>query len=686
MDCVDEWGASKLGPSLILRALNLSTWQYFVGLTSILIYFLYNFMEMHLIGDLLVGMRRNSVKLLYDPSSNIATHLLPKCEILKGRYWSTPWLCSPHLQTAFLHFFGRPPMFQYRRQIFLPPDGGTVALDWLTTEDIVGGAANLNTLASVHDETPIVIVIPGLTSDSKDPYLKHIVYALAKQGWKTVVANHRGLGGTSITSDRFYNAGWTEDLRNIIAYVHNEHPKAPLLAVGTSIGANILVKYLGEEGENTPLAGGAAICCPWDLVICDRFIRRSFVQRLYGKILTTGLRGYAQLHQSTVTRLADWECIKKSYSIRDFDNYFTCRIGKFETVDTYYRKCSSAQFLSKVSVPLLCVNALDDPVCTKEAIPWDECRANKNIVLATTLHGGHLAFFEGLMAGSIWWVRAVKEFLSVLHSSSLMHTQKKVQTSGLSSTLASSIDKGPYLNVSEDGMVSTDNNICMDSEGDDRVMEELLLPSKSSMKISGENEGVDDEQPHAATDTPFMQEPKLEEGSVEYSQLKLSNGEKGSIFEIRIKSCAEFIVLQSVLRQLLNQMQATTQGKTVLNVGPKNSETDVYSQFGGNKVIDVHKTSEDDLTFCNSDGGAHVNAKTGPSNEHVVQKQRTSDDISNKLVPVKAIMQLSRQQKRSMWILAYIAIVTTWPLVGSVLVFNFKRKVKNILSATWHRK
>lgn len=576
-------------------------------------------------------------------------------------------------------------MFQYRRQIFLAPDGGTVALDWLTNDGIVGGSANLNTLASVHDETPIVIVIPGLTSDSKDPYLKHIVYALAKQGWKTVVANHRGLGGTSITSDRFYNAGWTEDLRRVIAYVHHEHPKAPLLAVGTSIGANILVKYLGEEGENTPLAGGAAICCPWDLVVCDRFMKRSFIQGVYDKILTIGLRGYAQLHQNTVIRLADWECIKKSRSIRDFDNYFTCRIGKFETVDTYYRKCSSVHFLSNVSVPLLCVNALDDPVCTKEAIPWDECRANKNIVLATTLHGGHLAFFEGLMASSIWWVRAVKEFLSVLHSSSLMHTQKKVQTSGLSSTLASSIDKGPYLNVSEDGMVSTDDNICIDSEGDDGVMEELLLPSKSSMKISGENEGVDDEQPHAAMDTdPFMQEPKLEEGSVEYSQLKLSNGEKGSIFEIRIKSCAEFIVLQSVLQQLLNQMQATTQGKTVLNVGPKNSETDVFAQFGGNKVIDVHKTSEDDFAFCNSDGGALVNAETGSSNEHVVQKQRASDDISNKLVPIKTIMQLSRQQKHSMWILAYIAIVTTWPLVGSVLMFNFKKKVKNMWSATWH--
>jgi hypothetical protein len=60
-----------------------------------------------------------------------------------------------------------------------------------------------------------------------------------------------------------------------------------------------------------------------------------------------------------------------------------------------------------------------------------------------------------------------------------------------------------------------------------------------------------------------------EEGSVEYSQLKLSNEKKGSIFKIRIKSCAEFIVLQSSLRQLLNQMQASSQGKTVLNAWQK---------------------------------------------------------------------------------------------------------------------
>ncbi|MQL87972.1 hypothetical protein Taro_020537 [Colocasia esculenta] len=120
-------------------------------------------------------------------------------------------------------------------------------------------------------------------------YIKHLVYNIAKQGWNVVVSNHRGLGGVSITvgfivlmslhvyrlissvifvqSDRFYNAGWTEDIRKVINHLHLEYPKAPLFAIGTSIGANMLVKYLGEEGDGTPVAGAASICSPWDLVV-----------------------------------------------------------------------------------------------------------------------------------------------------------------------------------------------------------------------------------------------------------------------------------------------------------------------------------------------------------------------------------------------------------------------------------
>ncbi|OAP14601.1 hypothetical protein AXX17_AT1G35250 [Arabidopsis thaliana] len=126
-----------------------------------------------------------------------------------------------------------------------------------------------------------------------------------------------------------------------------------------------------------------------------------------------------------------------------------------QTVDTYYRKSSSTQYVGNVAVPLLCISALDDPLCTKEAIPWDECRANKNIVLATTNHGGHLAFFEGLTGSSLWWVRATNEFLGVLSCSPYMHIQKIVdKRSSGSGKQEPSINQGPYLNIAEDGLVA----------------------------------------------------------------------------------------------------------------------------------------------------------------------------------------------------------------------------------------
>lgn len=83
--------------------------------------------------------------------------------------------------------------------------------------------------------------------------------------------------------------------------------------------------------------------------------------------------------------------------LREFDHHATRILGEYEvkyfctcpfkvfkslikffsfyqTVDTFYRRCSSVNFLSNVSVPLLCITALDDPLCTKESTPWDECR------------------------------------------------------------------------------------------------------------------------------------------------------------------------------------------------------------------------------------------------------------------------------------------------------------------------
>ncbi|KAL6962042.1 hypothetical protein U1Q18_036998 [Sarracenia purpurea var. burkii] len=667
MDCSDN--PYKL---LFKAASMIPISHYALGLLLFVIVFLYNFLEFHFLEDLRTGFRGSPVSLTYNSCSEIYEGVASKCRILHGRYLATPWLSSPHIQTTFLNFFGKPPIFSYRRQLFHASDGGTIALDWLLNNDVPEDGTHMNNSISKDDTTPIMVVIPGLTSDSASAYIKHLAFNTAKKGWNVVVINHRGLGGVSTTSDCFYNAGWTEDTRDILDYLHGEYVKAPLFAVGTSIGANILVKYLGEDGENVPVAGAVAICSPWDLLIGDRFISRRLVQKLYDRALTIGLQGYAQLHQSRYSRLANWEGIRKgrvdpdrstgaerrpepieplavpplqrksrgaiprnrnqpcfytthivlqflvlphhlphrlfrnhhchfllsvrrllvvnrqsilehlvlrrcpfrapalffkqpirarkSRSIRDYDKYATCLVGKFETVDTYYRRCSSSSFVGNVSVPLLCISALDDPVCTREAIPWDECRANKNIVLATTQHGGHLAFFEGVTGSSIWWVRAVFEFLSILHSSPFMHRQKKTENQCQHSSLESSIDQAPYVHVT-DGMVAPMGNELMTND----VVEDFPEVQNSRDKVTEE----------VALDS---------------------------------KEC-----------------------EPMTQVKPDHLPEDV-----------------------------------------------NSFDITN---PIRRCLnQLSRQNKTSMWLLGYIAIISTWPLVGAALHF-FKKKIRTVLPA-----
>ncbi|KAK7270366.1 hypothetical protein RIF29_23450 [Crotalaria pallida] len=541
--------------------------HYFIATAFILIAYLYNFIECHFVQDLFSAFRGSSVDLTYNSCSQIYHGVVSKCRILHGRYFPTPWLSSPHLQTCFLNFFGRPPLFNYQRQLFTTPDGGTLALDWLMSSDVSGGAVHTDNVVSKDEPTPIVIVIPGLTSDSSSAYLKHLAYHTAKRGWNVVVCNHRGLGGVSITSDCFYNAGWTEDVRTVIKYLHKEQPMTTLFLVGTSIGANILIKFLGEDGENIPVAGAVGVCSPWDLLIGDRFITRRRVQKFYDRALAIGLQGYAKLHQPLFSRLANWEGIEKSLTIRDFDNHATRIVGKYETVDTYYRRCSSAIYVQSVSIPLLCISALDDPVCTREAIPWDECRANKNVVLATVKHGGHLAFFEGITASGLWWVRAVNEFLSVLQSSQYMHVQKKI--SKPSTPMDSSIDQGPYVNVTEDGMVAALNK-----------------------------------------------EPTI--GNVE-----------------------ELHVIQD------------TQNET------------------HDRVPEEKVDEQDELV---------TNAKSGDSSGIAQMSSAHDAMVLDVIKPLKRYVgQLSRQSRWSFWLLVYIAITTSWPLVGSALYFVFGKKIRDIL-------
>ncbi|CAI0375203.1 unnamed protein product [Linum tenue] len=563
---------------LLFRALSLIPAAHYAALLLALgLVFLYNFLEIHFLRDLVTGFRGDPVKLTYNASSEVYRSVASKCQVLRGRYLPTPWLSSPHLQTAFLSFFGNPPRFTYKRVLFYTSDGGTIALDWLLHSDVNrgdGAYLSSRTFLQKNDEAPIVIVIPGLTSDSTAPYVKHLVFNMASQGWNVVVSNHRGLGGVQITvstrshnyilslsnvygqSDCFYNAGWTEDARRVIDHIHQEYPETPLYVVGTSIGANILVKYLGEDTVNVPIVGAAAVCSPWDLAMCDRFFRRRFVQKLYDKVLTSGLVGYAKLHQTILSRLIDWDGLNKRWDFC-FDIHFD----------------SHVLFGNSITVP---------PVFLLNM------RMNPNIVLAATKHGGHLGYFEGIAAGTMWWVRAVSEFLEVLHSSPLKNTPRQVVgTCSTTTPLESKIDQGPYVNLMEDGTVAAAGDIQKDNHA-------------------------------AAADT-------------------------------------------------------SNRGHTV----KENGETITEEEEASNDVVETKK-----MDPAVKENGETIAEEEEPSNDVVeTKKMDPAEDnpdekkLNDLVSPMKGhITRLARHSKTFIWLLAYVAMVTTWPVVGSGLLLFLKKK------------
>ncbi len=44
-------------------------------------------------------------------------------------------------------------------------------------------------------------------------------------------------------------------------YITQQFPDAPLLGLGFSLGANVLTRYLGEEGINSKIHSGCVLAC-----------------------------------------------------------------------------------------------------------------------------------------------------------------------------------------------------------------------------------------------------------------------------------------------------------------------------------------------------------------------------------------------------------------------------------------
>lgn len=328
-------------------------------------------------------------------------------------YVPYPFIASNrHLETIFAAFFRSLPDVRLRRECLRTSDDGAVALDWVSGDD-----------RNLPSESPVLILLPGLTGGSDDTYVRHMLLQARSKGWRVVVFNSRGCGNSPVTTAQFYSASFLGDISAVVEHVGSRYPRANLYAVGWSLGANILVRYVGQESFSCPLAGAVSLCNPFNLIIADEDFRKGF-NIIYDKALANSLckifRRHALLFEDIGGEF-NIPLVANAKSVREFDEGLTRVSFGFKSVDDYYSNSSSSDSIKNVTIPLLCIQAENDPIAPSRGIPREDIQKNPNCMLMVTPKGGHLGWVAGAEAplGAPWTDPIVMDFLQHLEQARL---------------------------------------------------------------------------------------------------------------------------------------------------------------------------------------------------------------------------------------------------------------------------
>ena len=296
------------------------------------------------------------------------------------------WLSNSHLQTiypALLRKAADPP--EYRRERLTTPDHDFIDIDYCGNGD-----------------RPLIILIHGLTGSSQSVYIKGLQKVLFKQGFRSAALNFRGCSGSSNNKARSYHSGETEDIHFLYQTLRQREPETPLGAVGFSLGGNVLLKWLGEQGVQLDLFAAVAVSVPLLLDICATKLDRGF-SKLYRGNLLAELKAYMNNKRLHLESLGQTQEAMKIEALGDlsaissfwqYDNRVVAKLHGFSDVHDYYRRSSSRQYLKSIAVPTLLIQAVDDPFMTPEVLPGAD-ELSPQVQLEFTRHGGHVGFISG---------------------------------------------------------------------------------------------------------------------------------------------------------------------------------------------------------------------------------------------------------------------------------------------------
>lgn len=322
-----------------------------------------------------------------------------KGKVILSEFAAPWWARNRHVQTIFPRFFQRRQKLSVTWESLAVPNGDVVELAW-------------------GPKTPqpkgIVVMFHGLEGSIRSHYANDMMANLASDNWLTVMMHFRGCAGKPNLTTRAYHSGDTEDAFFLLQKVALDFPSLPRMALGVSLGANMLLKLLAENPSKHGLQAAVAISAPLKLAECAATVSRGF-SRVYQKYLLNNMKRNlkTKMKMFDYSKVLDlrFDDVDHLCTFRQFDEHVTAPLHGFANADDYYRQCSSFLKLKDVYCDTLIIHAADDPFMDKTVIPEDH-DLSPCVSFELSEKGGHVGFLQGMpWSSSIWLHKRVTTYL-----------------------------------------------------------------------------------------------------------------------------------------------------------------------------------------------------------------------------------------------------------------------------------
>lgn len=279
-----------------------------------------------------------------------------------------------HISTIYAGIIHRLDAPDYKRKRLLLDDGDFLLVDYF-----------------LQSPKKAVILCHGLEGDSRKNYNNGCANFFIEKGYSVFAWNNRSCGGEMNLLPLLYHHASIDDLEYVINDIIEEGFE-DIFLVGFSMGGDQILNYLGQKKTPETVKAAVAISAPFQLKSSAEKIQGG-ISKIYLNRFIRKVKTKIEFKSKQFEDLISPDMFK---NIKNFDDVVSRYIvpihGGYSSLEDYYEKASPLYSVDYIDIPVLIINAWDDPILGKEDHPVELAKQHRYLFLETPNHGGHCAF------------------------------------------------------------------------------------------------------------------------------------------------------------------------------------------------------------------------------------------------------------------------------------------------------